>query len=204
MILSALVLWQVVFRSSIELTRNLLEELWHQNFINLFASPLRPSEWLAGLLLISLFNSIWNLLFGSLVVYWFFGINILYLGFWILPFFLVLVMFGWFCGMVSSSVIFIFGRRAEMIAWSFPWLFSTFSCVFYPINVLPVKIQTIAWFIPCTAIFENVRLVAMGHQVNLILYLRGLGLAIVFFSCSLAMFAYFFRKALERGLNTLD
>jgi ABC-2 type transport system permease protein len=204
MLLSALVLWQVVFRSSIEVTRNFLEELWHHNFINLFASPLKSSEWLLALLLISLINSLWNLLFGSFMVYLFFGVNILYLGFWIAPFFIVLAMFGWFCGMMSCSVVFNFGRRSEVIAWSFPWFFSTFSCVFYPLDVLPAKIQIVAKFIPCTAIFENVRLVAMGHQVDIFLYLRGLGLAIVFLCCSLATLAYFFDRALTRGLNTLD
>lgn len=203
MMLSALVLWQVVFRSSIELTRNLLEELWHQNFVNLFASPLKKSEWLLSLLLISLINSIWNLLFGALMIYLCFAINIFLLGFVIIPFFIVLVMFGWFCGMFSSALIFIFGRRIEMIAWSFPWFFSTFSCVFYPMHILPAKVQIIASFMPTTAIFENVRGILSGHNLDLHLYIKGLTIGIMFLSLSYVMLNYCFNKALDKGLNTL-
>lgn len=203
MLLTSLVLWQIVFRSSIEITRNLLEEIWHQNFTNLFGSPLTLSEWLLAVIFISLINSIWNLLFGALVIYLFFGMNIFAIKVQILTFFPMLLLFGWFCGLLSSSVILRFGRRTEMIAWSFPWLFSAFSCVFYPVSVLPNGVQKIAWMLPTTYVFENVRRYIADGQLSLGMVGTGLFLDGVFFAASLFLFVMAFVHAKNRGLNSL-
>src|SRR3972149_1814242 len=41
LLLSGLVYWQIVWRSQYEITTNLLEELWSDNLVNLFASPIQ-------------------------------------------------------------------------------------------------------------------------------------------------------------------
>lgn len=204
MLLTGLVLWQVVFRASIEVTRNLLEELWHQNFINLFASPLKLSEWITAIFGISLINSSWNLLFGAAVVGGIFQINILSFGVYLLPYFFILLLFGWFCGLMASCAILSFGRRVEMIAWSFPWFFSPFSCVFYPITVLPVAVQKLSWLLPSTYVFESMRDFINRGAATFDLIIYGVVLALVFFTAALLLFVYRFRRARERGLNTLE
>ncbi|GAG24721.1 unnamed protein product, partial [marine sediment metagenome] len=49
-ILSGLIFWQVIWRGQYEITTNLLEELWSQNLVNLFSTPLTVTEWIAGIL----------------------------------------------------------------------------------------------------------------------------------------------------------
>ena len=44
-ILTAVVFWQVVWRTNYEISVNLLEEIWNQNLVNLFATPLNVWEW---------------------------------------------------------------------------------------------------------------------------------------------------------------
>ena len=48
-LLGALILWDVLFRSQQGITISFLEEIWARNLMNLFASPLTPSEFLAVL-----------------------------------------------------------------------------------------------------------------------------------------------------------
>ncbi len=40
-VLTGVVFWQVVWRASYEISVNLLEEVWNQNLVNLFATPLK-------------------------------------------------------------------------------------------------------------------------------------------------------------------
>ena len=44
MLLAAVMLWDVLFRSQLGVTLSFLEEMWSRNLANLFVSPLRPIE----------------------------------------------------------------------------------------------------------------------------------------------------------------
>ena len=52
-ILSAVVLWDVLFRSQLGLSMSFFEELWSRNLPNLFITPIKDHELIIGLLLIS-------------------------------------------------------------------------------------------------------------------------------------------------------
>ena len=52
--LGALILWDMLFRSQQGVTISFLEELWARNLMNLFASPLKPSEFLAATMAMSM------------------------------------------------------------------------------------------------------------------------------------------------------
>src|SRR5437667_11772501 len=52
--LGALILWDVLFRAQQGITISFLEEVWSRNLMNLFASPLKPSEFLAAMMLLSI------------------------------------------------------------------------------------------------------------------------------------------------------
>jgi ABC-2 type transport system permease protein len=51
--LGALILWDMLFRSQQGITISFLEELWARNLMNLFASPLKPSEFLTATMAMS-------------------------------------------------------------------------------------------------------------------------------------------------------
>ena len=52
-LIAAVLLWDVMFRSNIGVSISFLEEMWSRNLGQLFASPLRPYEWAMSLLAIS-------------------------------------------------------------------------------------------------------------------------------------------------------
>ena len=84
------------------------------------------------------------------------------MGLWLLPFVLNLVVTGWIIGVLTTSLIMRFGQEAEILAWSLVFLFQPISCVFYPLEVLPVWLQAVAWMNPAAHVFEGMRAVLNG------------------------------------------
>lgn len=157
--LGALILWDMLFRSQQGITIAFLEELWARNLMNLFASPLKPSEFLTATLAMSVMKVtvVSIVMAGSALL--FYSYNILIIGVWLMPFVLNLVITGWIIGVLTTSLIMRFGQEAEVLAWSMVFLFQPISCVFYPMEVLPEWLQMIAWTNPAAHIFEGMRIV---------------------------------------------
>ena len=53
-LMTALIFYQISWRGSVDVSTNILQEIWNRNLINLFSTPLKLSEWVAGSLLLSL------------------------------------------------------------------------------------------------------------------------------------------------------
>jgi len=49
-LLGAVILWDLMFRSQLGLSLSFLEEMWSRNLGQLFVTPLRPYEWVVSLL----------------------------------------------------------------------------------------------------------------------------------------------------------
>jgi ABC-2 type transport system permease protein len=160
--LGALILWDMLFRSQQGITIAFLEELWARNLMNLFASPLKPSEFLTATMAMSIMKVtvVSIVMAGSALL--FYSYNILIVGIWLMPFVLNLVITGWIIGVLTTSLIMRFGQEAEVLAWSMVFLFQPISCVFYPLEVLPTWLQMIAWANPAAHIFEGMRAVLSG------------------------------------------
>ena len=149
----------MLFRSQQGITISFLEELWARNLMNLFASPLKPSEFLAATMTMSVMKvTIVSIVMASCAIL-FYSYNILIVGVWLMPFVLNLVITGWIIGVFTTSLIMRFGQEAEVLAWSLVFLFQPISCVFYPMEVLPKWLQIIAMANPAAHIFEGMRTV---------------------------------------------
>ena len=155
--LGALILWDMLFRSQQGITISFLEELWARNLMNLFASPLKPGEFLAATMAMSVMKVTIVSIVMAFCALFFYSYNILVVGVWLMPFVLNLVISGWIIGLFTTSLIMRFGQEAEVLAWSMVFLFQPISCVFYPMEVLPKWLQMIAWMNPAAHIFEGMR-----------------------------------------------
>ncbi len=188
--LGALILWDVLFRSQQGITISFLEELWSRNLMNLFASPLKPSEFLAATMIMSIFKVACVSLVMGLCAWLFYDYSILIIGLWLLPFVLNLVVTGWVIGVFTTSLIMRFGQEAEVLAWSMVFLFQPISCVFYPMDVLPVWLKPVAWANPAAHVFEGMRgvLSQSGQPVEHLGWAVGLNILLL-----TAMIAWFHR-----------
>lgn len=155
--LGALILWDMLFRSQQGITISFLEELWARNLMNLFASPLKPSEFLAATMAMSIMKvTVVSIVMGVCALV-FYSYNVFTIGVWLIPFVLNLVITGWVIGVFTTSLIMRFGQEAEVLAWSMVFLFQPISCVFYPMDVLPAWLKPIAMANPAAHIFEGMR-----------------------------------------------
>jgi len=197
-LLGAIILWEFMARIQTGIMMLFLEDVWSQNFINFFASPLEIKEYLSGLVLSSIATSSVGFLMMLLIAVPLFGYNFFVMGFYILPFILLLFIFGVAMGLFITALIFKFGPSAEWLGWPIPAFMSIFCGVFYPISTLPHFLQVLAKIIPPSYVFESARLIMAGNfniWGNLFV---GAILAVI----CLALAYWFFLKVYKHNLKT--
>jgi ABC-2 type transport system permease protein len=73
------------------------------------------------------------------------------------------VIFGWALGLVSVGLVLRYGRRVDVLVWSFSHLVQPLACAVYPIKVLPPALQVIAGLLPAAHAFEASRAAISGE-----------------------------------------
>jgi ABC-2 type transport system permease protein len=198
--LGALILWDILFRAQQGITISFLEEIWARNLMNLFASPLKPSEFLAATMVMSIFKVTCVSIVMAVCAALFYSYNIFMIGLWLFPFVLNLVVTGWVVGVFTTSLIMRFGQEAEVLAWSMVFLFQPISCVFYPLDVLPGWLKAIAWANPAAHVFEGMRTVLSTSTQPFINLAWASGLNVLLLVAVIAWFHRTFAHCKEQGL----
>lgn len=199
-LLGALVLWIIIQRSQNEVSVSLMDEVWSENLLNLFSTPLTFGEFLVGILIVSVIKLLIVTLMLTGTAYILYQFNIFVLGYYTVPFIAILTVFGWTIGIVINSLILRFGRDAEALAWTAIVAVQPFSCVFYPLSVLPGFVQTVAVFLPSTYVFEGLRFIIYTGYVPGFYLLMAIGLCVIYFVASLFLFRYTLVRSKELGL----
>jgi len=199
-LISAVLLWDVLFRSNLGLAVTFLEEMWSRNLGQLFISPLRPVEMIAALMIISLIRTVVSVLPAALLAMPLFGIWVFDLGFALAAFFFNLLVMGWAVGLFVTGLLLRMGLGAEGIVWTGIFLIAPVTGIYYPISVLPEWLHPIAWSLPSTYVFEGMRAVMFEHVFRWDLLAGAVALNIVYLALGAAGFLYFYCIARERGL----
>ena len=79
-LISAVLLWDVLFRGQLGLSLSFLEEMWSRNMGQLFVSPLRPSEWAVSMMTMSLIRTLIGVVPAALLAIPLFGYSVFELG----------------------------------------------------------------------------------------------------------------------------
>jgi ABC-2 type transport system permease protein len=162
-LIGALLLWDTMFRAQLGFSVSFLEEMWSRNMGNLLMSPLRPLEFVAALMTMSVIRLTIGIVPVSLFALAFFGFNLWGLGLALIAFFINLVLTAWAIGLVVAGLVLRNGMGAEALAWSVLFFLMPFACVYYPVSSLPDWLQWIVWRLPPTYVFEGLRAALVGH-----------------------------------------
>ena len=146
-----------------QMTMTLFEDVWTRNFLNFFASPLRTSEYLVGLLIVAIITSGLSLVAMLVLAQIAFGLSFLSYGVALAPFLMVLFVTGIALGVAASALVLRLGPASEWLIWPIPMLISPFAGVFYPVTVLPGWMQAVALILPPSYVFEGMRSVVAGQ-----------------------------------------
>lgn len=199
-LLGAVLLWDFFSRVMHGVTTAFLEDVWSRNFLNFFASPLKISEYLAGLVMSSVATSAVGLAVMLLLAFAVFGLSFAAYGLLVAPFMLVLFLFGVALGIVGTAVVLRFGPASEWFVWPLPALVSPFAGVFYPLSTLPVWMRGVARLLPPSYVFEGMRSVVSGGAASWSSLGWGALLACVYVLLACWLFARVHRHAVRTGL----
>ena len=199
-LISAVLLWDVLFRGQLGFSLSFLEEIWSRNLGNLSVSPLKPAEMMAALMTMSLMRTLIGVLPAAGLAVVFYEVSVFELGLPLLAFFSNLLVMGWSIGMLVCALILRVGLGAESVAWLAIFLIAPVSAIYYPVEVLPGWLQAVAWILPTAAVFEGMRAVLIDGQVRGDLLLRAALLNLLYLSIAAATFLYSYQVARRRGL----
>lgn len=199
-LLSAVLLWDVLFRGQLGVSVTFFEEMYARNLGHLFVSPLRPYEMILSLMTMSFVRTLIGVVPATILAAIFFGFSIYSLGFPLVGFFFNLIVFSWAFGLLVSGLVLRFGLGAEGIAWAALFALAPVSGIYYPVSVLPEWLQVIAYALPSTFVFEGMRAILLENTYRGDMMAAAVGLNVLYLAAGAAAFLRFFRVAREKGL----
>jgi ABC-2 type transport system permease protein len=128
-LLGAVLFWDFFSRVMFGVTTTFLEDVWSRNFLNLFATPLSISEYLGGLVLSSIATSTVGLVVMLVLAMIAFGLSFAVYGLALIPFLLVLFLYGIALGVLAAAFVLRYGPAAEWFTWPMPAVLSPFAAV---------------------------------------------------------------------------
>ena len=199
-LLGAVLLWDFFIRVMQGVTTAFFEDVWSRNFLNIFATPLSISEYVSGLVLSTIATSSVGLVVMLILATAAFGLSFFMYGLVLIPFLLVLFLFGIALGIFASGVVLRLGPASEWFVWPIPALISPFAGVFYPLTTLPEWMQYVSYLVPPAYVFENMRAIIGGGAPSAAALVWGGGLASLYVILACGFFTRVYRHAVRTGL----
>ena len=198
-ILTAAILYDFLFRSSISYNMMFLEEIWSRNFTNLFIAPIKISEIITALTFTAILRTLIGLIPAALLAIPLFGVSIFKLGPPLLFLLIGLYIFGITLGLLVTSGLIRFGPSFENIAWASLFFLAPLGCIYYPIEILPEALQIIAKGLPLVHIFEEMRNILINQTVNNLEIFKSVLISIVYFIFGVIIFYASYYGAKKKG-----
>ncbi|HEX9701589.1 MAG TPA: ABC transporter permease [Rhodospirillales bacterium] len=199
-LVSAVLLWDVLFRSNLGVSLSFIEEIWSRNLGHLFVSPLRPYELVASITIMGFLRTVVSIAPAALLAWPLFDVWVFGLGPPLIAFFANLLVMGWAIGLFSSAIVLRFGVAAENICWLGIFLLAPVSAVYYPVATLPGWLQGVAWALPSAYVFEGMRAVLYQNVFRGDLMLAAVLLNVLYLALAAGFFLWMCRVARIRGL----
>lgn len=203
-IVMSLILWNVIWRSQSEVSRNLIDEIWNNNLVNLFSTPLALSEWIVGVLVLSLLKMLFTISVLVPVVFVLYSVNVFNLGWWLLPFFALMVMTGWWVGFIAAGIVVRYGPKVQTVVWTLPGILLPFSATYFPLALLPTFLQPVSRLLPTTYVFESMRSLVMTGQLEISHIAISFFLNVALLALSMWWFVKSFRYSMTLGLGRFN
>jgi ABC-2 type transport system permease protein len=197
--IAAVILWDILFRGQLGFSISFLEELYSRNMGNLMMTPLRPVEFVIGLMVMSIIRLAIGTIPVTLLAIAFFGFNLWAMGLALAVFVFNLFLTGWAVALLVAGLLLRNGLGAENLAWGIMFLLLPVTCVYYPVSVLPSWLQLFAWMLPPTYVFEGMRALLIDHVFRADLMVQALALNAVLFVAGVAGFLLLLRSARREG-----
>lgn len=203
-LLGGIILWIFPWRSQYEIAVNLLEDLWNRNLVNIFISPIKFSEWITTLLLLGVGKALVSFAYAAVLIYALYSANILSVGLVLVPWAVLLIIFGWVFGLLVAGIVMRYGTKIQTLAWTSIYIIAPFAAVYYPVSALPTWAQTISHFVPASYVFEAMRSAVAGVATPLTDLIMPTLLCLAYFAIAVWLMYRSYAHILKRGLISMD
>ncbi|MGE3623282.1 MAG: ABC transporter permease [Bdellovibrionales bacterium] len=193
------ILNEVLLRTTMGMMVMFLEEIWSRNLGHLFSSPLGLPDFMAAMMGFTFVKSLVSVAPAVIVAMYLFDFSLFGLGWPALVYSILLIMSGWWSGLLVISLLLRFGIAAEWMAWMSSWLVVPLIAPYYPVEILPVWLQPVSWALPATYVFESMKsLIGQGElRGNYLLW--AFLLNILYFAGASLVFCRAYHGARRRG-----
>ncbi len=198
-LLGALIFWNFLTQSQKSVSVAFLEDVWERNLLNVFVTPLKPSEFLTSTAILGAVRILLVAIVMGALAALLYSFDVFQFGILIIPFVINLLIFGWTIGVLIIGILLRYGTQAQILAFGLIVLFQPLSAVFYPVSALPSFLQSIALALPSAHVFEGMRAVLQGDFPFTTLGYAFLTNAI-YLVFALWFFYMMFSRAKKRGL----
>ena len=161
-LIGGLLLWDIVFRTKNQVAIAFLEEQGSHHVIAILASPVTAAEYVMAAVLWGLTTVAVGWTVIAILAWVLFQFGVATIGLSLVPFAVVLVVFGVSLAMFVLGMLLRFGFGAEIMAWGLAFLVLPFSAVYYPVASLPGWAQAVANALPTSHLFEAMRAILTG------------------------------------------
>lgn len=193
-------LWEIIRIAQYSMSLGALWNVWSRNLTNMFITPLTMREYVVAQIISGAVKAI--VLFGliSVIATYVFGFNLFAMGFDnLVLLFLNLLAFAYSIGLIILGIILRMGTRIQALAWGLVLIFQPLTAAYYPLEIMPPALQSVARLFPPTYVFEAARssLVAPGVRWDYV----GIAAAenVVYFGLAVWFFAFMYRRSRETG-----
>ena len=198
-ILSAAILYDFLFRSSISYNMMFLEEIWSRNFTNLFIAPIKISEIIAALTFTAIIRTLIGMVPAAIIAIPLFGVSIFKIGAPLIFLLVCLYLFGVTLGLIVTAGLIRFGPSFENIAWASLFFLAPLGCIYYPIDILPDWLQLLANGLPLVHIFEEMRNILINDTFIISSIFTAFIISLIYFVLGVIIFYIAYFGARERG-----
>lgn len=199
MLLGGVILWQIIDRAQNFISTYFLEDVWHRNFLNIFVTPLKLSEFFLAGVILAMIRLVVMVSFLLVISYILYSFSIFKLGFSLVPFIFNLLLFGITLALFINAVIIRFGSSAQVLAFGISFLIQPISAAFYPVSALPAPLAAISGVLPVSYVFESMRSVMAGGAIDWNSFYISLGLNAVYLTLMWWFFTSMFKKVKVMG-----
>jgi ABC-2 type transport system permease protein len=176
-------------------------DMWSKSVKHQLVAPIRPWHMVLGAWLMGLVRGTAVFALQAALSRWIFGVDVLAHGpgpAGALLGGLLLSAAG--VGLVVSTLLMLFGLRAEVSAWSGVSLVLLLCGVYYPVSILPAPIQAVAAGVPFTHLLEAFRAHLGYAPVFGAPLARGYVLAAAYVAGGYVLFAWAIQRARRTGM----
>lgn len=200
-LLMGMLLWHIITIVQYSISVGSLWNIWSRNLSNMLITPISLFEYICAYTFSGILKAIIMITSSAFLIKIVFHFNIFDLGIANLGLYTFnLILFAISFGMVMLGLIFRYGTRIQAFAWGILPIVQPLTSVLYPVSVLPGPLQTIAYLMPPTYVFEALRANVLNpHIIQWNLFTISLGENIIYFALATWFFIAMFNQSKNLG-----